>query len=694
MADVKVVIRTVDQGSKEVTNFGKKLEGVLDVVTKSAAAAAAAGAVFKQAFDLSNEGAQISQLRDSFELMNAQVFKTPDLLENMSEAVKGTIKDTDLMKSLLTLTAGAGNEAAQAYAAAAPQLLEIAKASNKLNPALGDTAFLFDSLALGIKRGSPLILDNLGLTIKIGEANETYAKQLGKSVEQLTAEEKQMALLNATLAAGDTLIAQVGGNVDSQADAWARLSVKVSEGTDSFKEFLANGLNPVVSAMAGDYGNEVENIIDDNLSMAMSFDELVAEAQRMNDVNALVLGLGTTFTGTTNEIRDGLVDVAGQLAGTAGGFEEFEAVIESWNNKSQGQFKAFIQTQGLTIEEFYEQERAAYAVAQAIEELVPATVMADQNLLRMAGTLVEVEEQTGLSTSAIIEYSAAMAEARGVNEELADKQGQLANQTGTVEQAVLAANLANQQAIETMREEAEAAAELQQRQADYFMTAVEGKPVQDDLNNAIFESARASGASAEQLAILGGALGIYSDEAVEAALKSALIQTKIDALAASYVAGNISVEEMRTGLQNFIAELDGVSGEAGETGGAIEELSEKMASLPTSHEFVIKITQDGEIPTIPNGPQGKGGDPTKMSGGGLVTGGVPGKDSVWKLLMPGERVLNTAQTQEWNRGSKGDSGAKSINIPINVTVQGGGDPDAIANAIQAKFMATARARGL
>ena len=116
MADVKVVIRTVDQGSKEVTNFGKKLEGVLDVVTKSAAAAAAAGAVFKQAFDLSNEGAQISQLRDSFELMNAQVFKTPDLLENMSEAVKGTIKDTDLMKSLLTLTAGAGNEAAQAYA--------------------------------------------------------------------------------------------------------------------------------------------------------------------------------------------------------------------------------------------------------------------------------------------------------------------------------------------------------------------------------------------------------------------------------------------------------------------------------------------------------------------------------------------------------------------------------------------------
>ena len=202
------------------------------------------------------------------------------------------------------------------------------------------------------------------------------------------------------------------------------------------------------------------------------------------------------------------------------------------------------------------------------------------------------------------------------------------------------------------------------------------------------------GDRAEQLAILGGALGIYSDEAVEAALKSALIQTKIDALAASYVAGNISVEEMRTGLQNFIAELDGVSGEAGETGGAIEELSEKMASLPTSHEFVIKITQDGEIPTIPNGPQGKGGDPTKMSGGGLVTGGVPGKDSVWKLLMPGERVLNTAQTQEWNRGSKGDSGAKSINIPINVTVQGGGDPDAIANAIQAKFMATARARGL
>jgi hypothetical protein len=210
VAEVKLVVKQVDQGSQGIKAMGQNLSGLMDTVKGVTVGVAAMGATFKQAFDLSKEGAGLNQLRDSFELMNKEVFKTPDLLDAMSEAARGTIKDTDLMKSLLTLTAGASDAAAQSYAAAAPQLLEIAKASNKLNPALGDTAFLFDSLALGIKRGSPLILDNLGITIKVGEANEKYAASLGKSVEALTAEEKQMALLNAVMESGDQLIAQVG----------------------------------------------------------------------------------------------------------------------------------------------------------------------------------------------------------------------------------------------------------------------------------------------------------------------------------------------------------------------------------------------------------------------------------------------------------------------------------------------------
>ena len=221
--DLEILIRTKKEGNgaaeaeKEVASFGSKLDSAVGKMKIAAAGAVAVGATFKQAFELGKEGAGLNQLTESFELMNAQVFQSPGLLEEMREAARGTIKDTELMAGLLTLTAGASKQMSQEFAGAAPRLLEIAKASNKLNPTLGDTAFLYESIATGVKRGSPLILDNLGIVVKVGEANEKYAESLGKTVTQLTAEEKTMALLNATLEAGDTLISLVGPETpDSQ----------------------------------------------------------------------------------------------------------------------------------------------------------------------------------------------------------------------------------------------------------------------------------------------------------------------------------------------------------------------------------------------------------------------------------------------------------------------------------------------
>lgn len=310
MAEVKLVIKQVDQGSDGIKSMGTRLEGFLETVKKSGAALAGFAGTMKTAFDLSRQGANLTQLTQSFELMNKEVFKTPDLLEAMSAAARGTIKDTDLMKSLLTLTAGASNDAAQSYAAAAPQLLEIAKASNKLNPALGDTAFLFDSLALGIKRGSPLILDNLGITVKVGEANEKYAASLGKSVEALTAEEKQMALLNAVMESGDQLIAQVGGSVDSQADAWARLEVQIGEASDSLKQFLAEGLYPVIEAAGGGYATAVEGIAQKNIAAGKSMIELISAGQKMTRTLDDVGAGGLKVTGTYDQFQQSLRDTA------------------------------------------------------------------------------------------------------------------------------------------------------------------------------------------------------------------------------------------------------------------------------------------------------------------------------------------------------------------------------------------------
>lgn len=199
------------------------------------------------------------------------------------------------------------------------------------------------------------------------------------------------------------------------------------------------------------------------------------------------------------------------------------------------------------------------------------------------------------NAEALRAYHQAAAAAAGSNEELSDKQLQLASHTGTTEQAVLAANLANQQYFDELEAgaaalEETAAAELAAAEAakaqaasmgDLFRQAIDTDGAiglfnetaaqmaettdaatinQDALNQAIFDAADSQGASAEQLAILGGALGLYSDEAVEAALQTALIQAKIDELTAQYVAGEISVQDMRVSLEEFIATINEVPG--------------------------------------------------------------------------------------------------------------------------------------
>ena len=278
---VEIIVKLTDQVApaarkitKELTAVQKAGQGlkkgvgagveVLSKIPAVAAGAAAALAVAKKAFDFAQQGAQIQQMGESWDFLMKKVGVSPKILNDLSKAARFTISEMDLMTSTATLLAGAGDELAKSMAEASPRLLEIAKAANKLNPSLGDTAFLYESIARGVKRASPLILDNLGITIKIGDAYENFAKQLGVSAKELTAEQRQMAVLNATLEAGDNLIGQVGGTVDSVTDSFAQLTTAAGETANMFKSDLFNALGPIIAnlaegAMASiEYANAVE----------------------------------------------------------------------------------------------------------------------------------------------------------------------------------------------------------------------------------------------------------------------------------------------------------------------------------------------------------------------------------------------------------------------------------------------------
>lgn len=235
---------------QSVQNLWNSFSGGLKAGVIVAAVTAAVGTLAKELFAIGKEGAPIVQMERSFAALQKSAGLSATLLEEMRIKSDYTIGNTKLMASVTTLLAGASKELSTEMGNAIPQLLEIAKASNKLNPTLGDTGFMLDSIALGIKRGSKLILDNLGILVSQGDANEKYAKSVGKTVGQLTDEEMKIALLNAVLEQGTRIIQQAEGATGAMSDSYEQLDVAVTKIGNSFKKSVAEGIAPAVQGMS------------------------------------------------------------------------------------------------------------------------------------------------------------------------------------------------------------------------------------------------------------------------------------------------------------------------------------------------------------------------------------------------------------------------------------------------------------
>lgn len=272
-------------------------------LTSLAGATAAFGFAARKAFDLAEEGAAIEQTGESFELLLQKVGAAPDLLSQLRNASLGTVDDMTLMKATTTLLAGAQGELATSLANATPRLLEIAKAANKLNPELGDTKLLYDSLALGIKRASPEVLDNLGLTIKIGDANAKYAKEIGKTVEQLTAEEQKMAILNATVDAGDVLIQQAGGTAASATDDFTGLTTSIKNLADAVKRDASPAVGDAARGLTG-YSNALLSSVNAERELKLAVERGIITKQESNDLINKATWTSYTFEEALAEVRD------------------------------------------------------------------------------------------------------------------------------------------------------------------------------------------------------------------------------------------------------------------------------------------------------------------------------------------------------------------------------------------------------
>lgn len=371
---------------------------------------------------------------------------------------------------------------------------------------------------------------------------------------------------------------------------------------------------------------------------------------------------------------------------------------------------------GKLVEEQYQAEQSALAMGKATES-------ADAAMMNSVTSYQAAQEAAAAATQVRIDHLRATADGAG---EASGAQAMLNDETAA---AGVETGIYSEHLEEVARQQAEAAAAAREHAAalgDDFVDAVntsaeavgfygaatdeagnrtiDAKADQDALNEAMFNAVDSAGGSATALAILGAELGLFSEDAAMAALKTALVQEKIDQLAAAYVNGDISVAQMREELRGFMSEVDTVAegllgaaagqdamtdatgtlaGELSTASQMAYELGVAIGDIPTEKRFHLSVTSD----PLPNMPGGGGGAGTAGGGGfsdqAFFTGGYTGSGNIHEIAGAVHHDEVVIPSSVWRSGSGAISEFANNAVPGGIK-QSGGEPVVVHLSIDAR----------
>ncbi len=194
-------LRAVSAGAKSAATELEKQPTMMDRInTRSVAMGAAIGTALggvawsavnrlgSEVAVFADRGRQLGALQTSFETLSRGVkANSSEMLSNMKTASRGLVSEFDLMKA-------ANKAMLLGLPVTAAEMGTLTDAATTLGRAMGqDATKSVDDLITALGRSSPMILDNLGLTVKVGEANDIYAAKLHTTADKLTDAQKKTA---------------------------------------------------------------------------------------------------------------------------------------------------------------------------------------------------------------------------------------------------------------------------------------------------------------------------------------------------------------------------------------------------------------------------------------------------------------------------------------------------------------------
>jgi len=230
-SSVKVTTKTMDDAAG-------KTEGFRLAMTKLSRDIKVAGTIlntiegaFKAVYQAASEGAKISAAEEFFRNAGKSI-------ESYRKATSGMVADAELMKKAnLADSMGIDEKTFK-------KLVMVAEASALKTGQSFD--YMFNSIIVGTARSSRLLLDNLGIIVSVKQANEKYAESIGKTVEELTAEEKQLAFVNEVALKSSGTLEEYASVTNRTAESFARFEAVLQNVADTIKVGLAAALGDVL----------------------------------------------------------------------------------------------------------------------------------------------------------------------------------------------------------------------------------------------------------------------------------------------------------------------------------------------------------------------------------------------------------------------------------------------------------------
>jgi hypothetical protein len=235
------VTKQTKKATDEIASISK---GVNFLAIKEFAEVAYRGVsmVVQGVVELVERGARVESMRGSFEALSGSIGATGDaMLGTLRSATAGLVSDMDLM-------AATNKAVLLGLPVTTASMGDLARAATVLGRAMGqDAKKSVDDLTTALGRSSPLILDNLGLSVSVEKANAAYAVTLGKAADKLTDAEKKQAFYNAAMDAARTRVEELGGLHLTFGDRVQQARVVVDQLHDSLSVVASRALTDLTA---------------------------------------------------------------------------------------------------------------------------------------------------------------------------------------------------------------------------------------------------------------------------------------------------------------------------------------------------------------------------------------------------------------------------------------------------------------